>query len=254
MPPGPGSASVCYVLREDPELAQPIPPPLRAQAVEQCTARTIDLPARGGGDNAEPLIRGGIGLLILNGLLLRRVGIEGRFGAELVGEGDLLRPWQNNQDSPTLPLQTGWSVVVPARVAVLDDEFVLGLEHYPQLASSLVGRAMQRARNLAVQVAIVHQARVDARLQMLMWHLAGRWGRVRSDATVLPLRLTHTALAELVAARRQTVTSALSDMTRRGLLRPNGEGWLLFGEPPVALLDLEIREDEERRAAKSAQS
>jgi CRP-like cAMP-binding protein len=111
---------------------------------------------------------------------------------------------------------------------------------------------MQRARNLAVQVAIAHQARVDARLQILMWHLAGRWGRVRSDATVVPLRLTHAVLAELVAARRQTVTSALSDLTRRGLVRPDEDGWLLFGEPPGELLALEAGEGGQRPAAKSA--
>src|SRR5947209_17307730 len=105
-----------------------------------------------------------------------------------------------------LPIRTGWSAVVPARVAVLDEEFVESLATYPELASSLVARAMQRARNLAVQMAIVHQARVGTRLHMLLWHLAGRWGRVRADATILPIRLTHALLAELVAARRQTVT------------------------------------------------
>jgi CRP-like cAMP-binding protein len=40
--------------------------------------------------------RGGYGLLVLEGLLLRRVGIEGRYGAELLGPGDLLRPWQRD--------------------------------------------------------------------------------------------------------------------------------------------------------------
>ena len=61
-------------------------------------------------------------------------------------------------------------------------------------------------------MAIVHQARVDVRLHMLLWHLAARWGRVRSDGTVLRLRLTHAVLADLVAARRPTVTTALSEL------------------------------------------
>jgi hypothetical protein len=71
-----------------------------------------------------------------------------------------------------------------------------------------------------VTLAIVHQARVDVRLHMLFWHLAARWGRVRADGVALPLRLTHSVLAELVAARRPTVTSALTDLARRGLVRP----------------------------------
>lgn len=186
-----------------------------------------------------------MGLLVMGGLLIRRVGIDGRFGAELLGEGDLLRPWQGEHDSPLLPLETGWSVVHPARLAVLDESFVQHFADYPELAPCFVARATQRARNLAVNMAIVHQARVDVRLRMLLWHLAGRWGKVRSDATAVPLRLTHAVLAELVAARRPTVTSALSDLARRELVRPEKKAWLLYGEPPVELLDLDATNSRE---------
>lgn len=241
MSAGRGPSSLCHVLREDPELAEAIPLERRRQAVEELVVREVDMPSSGERAAAAGLNGRGIGLLILDGLLIRRVGIEGRFGAELVGEGDLLRPWRDEMDSPMLPLQTEWSAVSPARVAVLDEKFVESLATYPELACSLVARAMQRARNLAVQMAIVHQARVGTRLHMLLWHLAGRWGRVRSDATVLPLRLTHAVLAELVAARRQTVTSALSDLTRRRLLQPEAGVWLLHGGPPAELLELDDR-------------
>jgi CRP-like cAMP-binding protein len=168
------------------------------------------------------------------------VGIDGRFGAELLGEGDLLRPWQWESDSPTLPLETGWTIVEPARLALLDEEFARRcLGRYPELVSPLVGRAMQRARNLAVNMAIVHQARVDIRLHMLLWHLAGRWGRVRSEGTVLRMRLTHAVLADLVAARRPTVTSAISELVRGGRVQTSGDEWLLLGEPPSELASLE---------------
>jgi CRP-like cAMP-binding protein len=50
------------------------------------------------------------------------------------------------------------------------------------------------------------------------------------------VRLTHTVLADLVAARRPTVTSALGELTRRGLVRSVDEGWLLSGEPPRELV------------------
>ncbi len=145
---------------------------------------------------------GGIGLLVLDGLLVRRVGIEGRFGAELLGEGDLLRPWEGEEDLPTLPLTTAWRVLETARLAVLDEAFMGHLADYPQLGGRLVGRALARSRNIAVNMAIVHQARVDVRLHMLFWHLASRWGRVGSGAVTVPLRLTHAVLAELAAARR----------------------------------------------------
>ena len=86
---------------------------------------------------------------------------------------------------------------------------------------------------------IVHQARVKLRLLMLFWHLADRWGRVGVEGVILPLSLTHSVLADLVAARRPTVTSALSELARDGLMRPYGEGWLLSGEPPGELLEIQ---------------
>lgn len=236
-----GHAGRCHVLREDPELAESIPLERRARAVEECTTREVDIAVVGDASPGAQVSNGDIGLLMLEGLLIRRVGIEGRFSAELLGEGDLLRPWQEENSPTMLPLQHEWSMITPARVAVLDSEFVRCLASYPELAASLVDRAMKRSRNLAVNMAIVHQSRVDTRLHMLFWHLAGRWGRVRPDATVLPVRLTHAVLAELVAARRQTVTSALSEMGRQDLLQWTGDVWLLYGEPPVELLDAQGR-------------
>jgi hypothetical protein len=229
------TSSLCHVLREDPELADAIPSDRRTRAIEECTAPELSLqPGRWAGRGSLGF-RGGIGVLVLTGLMIRRVGIDGRFGAELIGEGDLLRP-NEESISPLLPLSTDWSIVLPTRLAALDLEFEQHLTRYPELGRSLIARALQRSKNLAVNMEIVHQARVDVRLHMLLWHLAARWGRVRSDGTVLRLRLTHSVLADLVAARRPTVTTALSDLARRGLVRTDGETWVLSGEAPGDLL------------------
>lgn len=246
----PGSSALCHPLREDPELAEVIPPARRDQAIEDCSAPELRLAAGGGATPPIPGLDGGIGVLVLSGLLIRHVGIDGRFGAELLGDGDLLRPRQGD-DSPLLPIEIGWSVIHPARLAVLDRDFVGHLVVYPELAGCFVARATQRARSLAVNMAIVHQARVDTRVRMLLWHLAGRWGRVRADGTIVPLKLTHAVLSELVAARRPTVTSALSDLSRRELIRPYRDGWLLYGEPPVELLEFDSSAVSPPRAAAS---
>jgi len=227
------------VLEEDPELAEAVAPEHRQQAVLDCTARHLHLPAGIGRGRPGALVRGGYGLLLLEGLIIRRTGVGGRFGAELLGEGDLLRPWTDDYDPAMLSLQIGWTVIEPVRVAVLDDGFVRRAAPYPELGPALVARVMRRARNLVVNMAIVHQARVDVRLHMLLWYLAGRWGRVRSEGTVLPMRLTHAVLADLVAARRPTVTSALSELARAGLVRSTGEEWILAGERPGELARLD---------------
>ena len=229
---------VCRVLEEDGDLAEAVAPGRRDQAIRECLARTVAIPA--GAWRASRTTRQGedVGLLVLRGLLIRRVGVDGRFGAELLGEGDLLRPWQGEDEPPTLPVTTGWRVVERVRMAVLDEQFSRRAAHYPELTGRLVGRALARSRNLAVNMAIVHQARVDVRLHMLFWNLAARWGRVCRDGVRLPLKLTHNVLADLVAARRPTVTSALSELAKQDLVRTVHDGWLLSGQPPGELLEL----------------
>ena len=227
------SAHVCYVLQEDPELAEAIEPELRAQALETVVAREIQVPA-GPWPSRQPAgLEDGLGLLVLEGVLLHRIGIEQRFGAELLGEGDVLRPAARHGESTLAADQR------LARARALPAGGARRALRAPVRPVPAAGRdgcsrgAVERSRQLAVNMAIVHQARVDVRLHMLFWHLAGRWGRVRSDGVVVPLRLTHAVLSDLVAARRPTVTSALSDLGRRGVVRPVREGWLLSGEPPA---------------------
>jgi CRP-like cAMP-binding protein len=229
----------CLVLQEDPDLAEGLPASVSDRAIEECVASTISLPAGRWKATELTLTGESVGLLVLGGLLARRVGVDARFGAELLGEGDLLRPWQGEDEPATLAHTTGWTVLSGTRVAVLDEAFAACVACYPSIIGRLVARALQRSRNLAINMAIVHQARVDVRLHMLLWHLAGRWGRVTSGGVILPMRLTHSVLAELAAARRPTVSSALAELARNGLARPVDGGWLLLGRPPGELLELE---------------
>jgi CRP/FNR family cyclic AMP-dependent transcriptional regulator len=228
---GASNAGLCYPLQEDAELAEAIDPARRHAAADALVAREIDIPT--GVWQGRPVqLDGGIGFLVLEGVLLHRVGIDDRFSAELLGEGDVLRSLRGEPPTSTLPLSMNWVILERVRLAVLDERFVRQLAAFPELAGRLFTRSVLRTRQFAVNMAIVHQARVDTRLHMLFWHLAGRWGRVRSDGVVVPLRLTHTTLAELVAARRPTVTSALTDLAKRGIIRPVENGWLLSGDPP----------------------
>jgi CRP/FNR family cyclic AMP-dependent transcriptional regulator len=233
-----GCRSVCHILAEDPALADAVPQAHREQAVQECIAEVLDVATGVWRDQVTSVIYDGIGLLVLRGLLIRRVGIDGRFGAEILGDGDVLRPWRGESEPPALAVTAGWQVLEPVRLAVLDMRAARRLARYPELTGVLVGRALERSRNLAMHMAIVHQPRVDVRLHMLLWQLAGRWGRVRGDGISLPLRLTHTILADLVAASRPTVTSALSDLAALGLVRTVDATWLLSGEPPGELLEL----------------
>ncbi len=229
---------LCRILEEDPDLAVGISPPARAAATAECVAPEVRIAKGRWTDYQRPELEHGIGLLVLDGLLVRRVGIDGRSGAELLGQGDLLRPWQQTELESSLRRTTGWRVLEPTRVAVLDVRVAYRLARYPELTGLLVGRALDRSRNFAVNMAIVHQPRVEVRLHMLFWHLAERWGRVGTDAIRLPIRLTHTVLSDLVAARRPTVTGSLAKLARQGLIVHTETSWLLFGDPPGELLQV----------------
>jgi CRP/FNR family cyclic AMP-dependent transcriptional regulator len=177
--------------------------------------------------------RGGYGLLILEGLLVRRVGFDGRFGAELLGAGDLLRPWETDGGATgSLPFETTWRVMVGTRVAVLDLAWASRMAAFPHIGGCLAGRALARSQRLATSMAIVQLPRLDDRLWMLFWELADRYGRVHPDGVHLDLPLTHELLSHLAAARRPSVSGALTRLSEQGRLLRSGRSWVLTGDPP----------------------
>jgi CRP-like cAMP-binding protein len=183
--------------------------------------------------------RGALGLLVVDGLLSRDVTVGTASFTELIGEGEILRPWDMGvavqRDEPSIT----WHVMVTARLAILDRRFVSRTARWPELTTALMGRAIKRSRRLAVQLAICNLQRVETRLMLLMWNLAERWGRVSRNGIVLPLDLTHRLLASLVGARRPTVTTALKELTTQGRLSRREDGtWVLHGEPPPELNQL----------------
>jgi CRP/FNR family cyclic AMP-dependent transcriptional regulator len=176
------------------------------------------------------------GFLIVDGMLSRTVNVLGRHCVELVGHGDVMRPWQWDDEGSHVRAEVGWSVLEPTRLAVLDHGLVLRIVPWPQLGLELFNRGTRRAHHLAVALAISHHQRVDDRLLLTLWHLAERWGRVTGEGVVVPLPLSHQRLADLVGAQRQSVTTAMGGLTRSGAVsRRDGGDWVLHGSPPEEL-------------------
>jgi CRP/FNR family cyclic AMP-dependent transcriptional regulator len=225
---------IVAVLDEDPDLSADLEGPRLATATRDLRAAAFCVPGgRWDPDCHAPSLKGGIGLLVLDGVLARRVGTQRRSGAELLGPGDLLRPAANDHGAESI-FQTSWRVIEPLRIAVLDHRFLMRLAPYPEIAGELIGRAVDRARHVLVHMAIAHHPRVDARLLHLLWQLADRWGRVTPHGVSLPLRLTHELLADLGAAQRPSVTLSLQQLERQGQITREGGRLLLIGDPPTA--------------------
>jgi CRP/FNR family cyclic AMP-dependent transcriptional regulator len=176
------------------------------------------------------------GFLIVEGLLSREVDVLGRRCCELIGPGDVMRPWRWDEEGSHVQAEVGWKVLEPTRLATLDHGLVQRMVPWPQLGVELFNRGTRRAHHLAVALAISHHQRVDDRLVLTLWHLAERWGKVHRDGIVLPLPLGHQRLADLVGAHRPTVTSALGELASDGIIsrRDNGD-WVLHGSPPEQL-------------------
>jgi CRP/FNR family cyclic AMP-dependent transcriptional regulator len=229
-----GDARPTNVLLEDPDLASGVPDEQVASAARASV--TALLHARRGTWDAKAdagRTRGGHGLLVLDGLLVRHIGFADRWAAELLGPGDLLRPLEHDGEQATLPFEATWRVLIDLRLAVLDRSWSYRMGPFPDVGIRLSGRAMLRARRLANTFAIAQQARLDARLHLLLWELADRYGRVYPDGVHLDVPLTHELLSHIVAARRPSVTSALVRLAVGGLAERTDTGWLLRGDPPT---------------------
>jgi CRP/FNR family transcriptional regulator, cyclic AMP receptor protein len=185
-------------------------------------------------------------LVVLDGYLIHTVSVHGRLGSELVGPGDVLCPWSADADLECLPRRERWRVLEPLELAVLDRRFEAIAARLPGVMSELIRRQGRQARALATHRALLQVPGLGNRLLLMLWCLAERWGRVLPDRRLLPLRLTHGTLAELVGAQRPSVTLALQELERAGRVsRDQRGGWIVAGAPPAAL----DRVDSESRLA-----
>jgi CRP/FNR family cyclic AMP-dependent transcriptional regulator len=225
------------IVDADPDLADLLDPREQERARREALTRVQRLsPGRWDAADAHEPAEHHRGFLVVEGLLCRTVNVLGRHCTELVGHGDVMRPWSWDEVGSHVRAEVGWSALEPTRLAVLDHQFVLRIVPWPQLGLELFNRGTRRAHHLAVALAITHHQRVEDRLLLTLWHLAERWGRVTRDGIVVPLPLSHQRLADLVGAQRQSVTTAMGGLQRSGAVSRRDDGdWVLHGEPPEEL-------------------
>src|SRR5215218_8433055 len=173
-----------------------------------------------------------VGLLLLEGLMTRELVLADNVSAELLGPGDLVRPWQAGGPERLVPYCVRWTVLERTHLAVLDRRFALALTQYPQINAMLIDRLTERSQRISLMQSISQLNGVDRRLLTLFWHLAERWGRVTASGVAVGVPVPHRVLAQLVGARRPTVSTALSRLAESGeLTRDRNGGWLLTGAP-----------------------
>src|SRR5579875_358014 len=174
---------------------------------------------------------GAFAALLLDGMVMHRMSIGGRRILRLLGPSDIIvHTWAPR--SEILGSSTK-RAAGHARIALLGRPLVNAARQFPGLIVGLHLRLGDQQQRLAVQLGICQLPRVQDRVLTLLWLLAESWGRVTSDGTRLPVKLTHSAIGELIGARRSTVSLAVRDLAAEGALSAEGQGWLLHSSPPA---------------------
>jgi len=226
--------SVLQVIAVDPDLATGLPAGELARARREALAAELLVP-RGTWNPGDWFAghTGMIGLLIVDGLLLREVGVGRRAAAELLGPGDLLRPLDADNPGGSLKVRSSWSALVPTQLVILDRDFAATVGGWPEIIAGLVCRALTRARFSALVLALGTLRQLDDRVLGLLWALADRWGRVRPQGLLVPFALGPGVIAGLLSVSREAVSRTVRDLVAEERLeRAAGGCWLLKGQAP----------------------
>jgi CRP/FNR family cyclic AMP-dependent transcriptional regulator len=220
------------LLDSDPALAEGLSPQERAAAADTLAAPLRILEKGPWQPEGRPQRPGHFGFLIVDGLLVRRVVVGTGSSAELLAAGDLLWPWDEEASSFAT---TSWEVLERTTLLVLGPPLAQSVARWPAILANLVIRGTRRSRALAADAALASVVGIRDRVLILLWQIAERWGEVRRDGIRLTIRLPHRILAELVGARRPSVTSALAELHQDGRLATSEDGsWVLLGDPPTS--------------------
>jgi CRP/FNR family transcriptional regulator, cyclic AMP receptor protein len=220
----------------DAELEAVVPAEQRERARASVTVATRTLPE--GGWNARAEYRdchAWLGLLVIEGFLARETACAGETVTEIIGRGDLLRPWDHDDEYPIEGITTAWRPLDTVTVALLDEQFAISVAAWPSLTVTILARIARRARWLGLRLLISQVPRLPIRVFYFLWHLAERWGEPDGETLRIPIKLTHEQIAGLIGAQRPSVSTAISGLRDQGVLRIPGYGWQIPRQTPALI-------------------
>ena len=98
-------------------------------------------------------------------------------------------------------------------------DFLRFVNDYPRVALPLLQLLSFRLREISQVLSDVTSVDVTSRVIKLLYRLAERHGRRVDNGIFLELPVTHQEMADMIGASRQTVTTVLGDLRRRGLIK-----------------------------------
>jgi CRP/FNR family cyclic AMP-dependent transcriptional regulator len=121
-------------------------------------------------------------------------------------------------------------------LCVAQEQFMAFVEERPRVAMLSMQVLSSRLRVLGEMHANLVSDDVDTRVAKLILRLAARHGARRGTELVLALPLTHQEIADMVGTTRQTVTSCLGNLKRRGVLSIDSHRLVIESEELLASL------------------
>jgi CRP/FNR family cyclic AMP-dependent transcriptional regulator len=186
-----------------------------------------------------------VGLVVTDGLLAAKLRVSGYTSTVILGAGDMVCACDIEAPPGSMPEDRTVLALTTLQLVAVDHRVLRSCLRWPAVGRALLECLTQRLRLSTLALALHQSPRIEERLWLALWQLADRFGRVSpSGATVSLPGVTHSVLAEVVAARRPSVTSAMKRLVVAGLVEVVGRHrWLLRQRPEDGLRALGIHHE-----------
>lgn len=98
-------------------------------------------------------------------------------------------------------------------------DFERYIKQHPHLAMQVIELLGYRLRELSDVLSNLASDDVTSRVIKLLTRLCNRYGKPNGDQILLDIALTHQEMADMIGTSRQTVTTVLSMLRKKGILK-----------------------------------
>jgi len=109
-------------------------------------------------------------------------------------------------------------------------DFLQFVARFPKVSLPLLQLLSFRLREISEVLSDVTSVDVASRVLKLLRRLGNHYGRRVEHGIFLELPITHQEMADMIGASRQTVTTVLGDLKRRGLIQMEHRSMFIFEE------------------------